>query len=96
MNAVITTLLAALGVIGKLAPPPFNSLAALIVSLLGRVELPPGDPRADAITRLLADALDDMKAALDIPDAGARDAARLAIENRILRAWVELTPGGGI
>lgn len=96
MSGVIAALLAALGVVGKLAPPPFDSLAQLIVTLVGRLDLPAGDPRAEAIAKVLAEALDDMKAALDIPDASARDAARLAIENRVLRAWVELTPGGGI
>jgi len=95
MNAALQIVLAAFGVVAKVAPAPFNAIATLVITLLGHVDLPAGDPRAEKLAAALAAALDDMKDALDIEDASLREAARLAIENRILRAWVEVSPGRG-
>lgn len=95
MNGILEALKAALGVIAGLLPEKWAGLIRLVQSLLGMINVPPGDPRAEKVAKLVADLLLDIENAMQL-DVSAQETARLAIENRFLRAWVELSPGGGV
>lgn len=94
-NAILEALKAALGVIAGFLPEKWAGLIRLVQSLLGTINVPPGDPRTEKVAKLVADLLQDVESAMQL-DASAQETARLAIENRFLRAWVELSPGGGV
>lgn len=96
MNPVLQAVLAALKLASHLLPENLRGVAQFVAGLLGNLQIPASDPRTEKIAKLVADIMTDLDAALDLPDANAQYAARLAIENKFMRAWIELSPGQGV
>lgn len=94
-NAVLEALKAALGVVAGILPEKWGNLVRMIQGLLGMFDFPPADPRTERVAEVVAQLLKDVGEAMKL-DAAAQEKARLVIENRALRALVELTPGGGV
>lgn len=94
MNAVLRALLAALQLASNWLPPAFRPVAQLIAGILGTLNLPEGDPRTERAAAVIADLVLDLDAALQLPDAGAQEAARLLLEQRAHRALADLVGGG--
>lgn len=94
MNAVLRALLAALQLATNWLPPAFRPVAQLIAGILGTLNLPEGDPRTERAAAVIADLVLDLDAALQLPDAGAQEAARLLLEQRAHRALADLVGGG--
>lgn len=94
MNSVITALIALLKLGANFLPEALRGTVKLVLGLLGHLNLPEGDPRAQRVAELVADLAEDVSEAMKIEDASAREAARLALEHKFLRAWVGLMPGG--
>lgn len=95
MNHLLEAAKAAMRLLARLLPETWQSLANLVIGLLDMLDLAPGDPRTERVAELIADLMNDMDAAMDLPDATAQEKARLVLENRFMRAWFELSPGGG-
>lgn len=93
-NAVLEALKAALGVVAGILPDKWGNLIRMIQGLLNMFNFPPSDPRTEQVAGIVAGLLKDVEEAMKL-DASAQEKARLVIENRALRAIVELTPGGG-
>lgn len=94
-NAVLEALKTALGVVAGLLPDKWAGLVRMIQGLLSMFNFPPSDPRTERVASIVAELLKDVGEAMKL-DATAQEKARLVIENRALRAIVELTPGGGV
>ncbi|MFA5552079.1 MAG: hypothetical protein WDA03_10760 [Trueperaceae bacterium] len=94
-NAVLEALKAALGLVAGLLPEKWAGLVRMIQGLLNMFNFPASDPRTERVAGIVAELLRDIGEAMKL-DATAQERARLVIENRALRAIVELTPGSGI
>lgn len=94
MNTVINALIALLSLGANFLPEGFRGTVKLVLGLLGGLNLPEGDPRVQKVAELIADLADEISTAMSLPEATAREAARLALEHKFLRAWVALMPGG--
>lgn len=94
-NAILEALKAALGVIAGFLPEKWGNLVRMIQGLLAAFNFPASDPRTERVAGIVTDLLKDIAEAMKL-DASAQEKARLVIENRALRAIVELTPGGGV
>lgn len=91
MTTVLKALLAALQLATNWLPPAFRPVAQLIAGILGTLNLPPGDPKIERAAQVIAELVTDLDAALQLPDADAQMAARLALERRAHRALSDLT-----
>ena len=94
MNNLIRLLKALLELGAQWLPEGLRGTVKLVTGLLGGLTIGESDPRASRVAQLVAELVEDMTRALSLPDAGAVEAARLALEHKFLRAWVELFPGG--
>lgn len=94
MNPVLKAIQAALQLAAGFLPERFRAVVLLVSSLLGTLNIPPADPKVGKVAQLVADLIADLQAALELTDSDAQESARLLAENRFLRAWSQLTPGG--
>lgn len=95
-NAIVEALKAALGVLAGVLPDKWANLVRMVRGLLDFVNFPATDPRTEKIAEIVAGLLTDLEQAMTLTDATAQEKARLVIENKFFRAWVELSPGGGV
>lgn len=95
MNGILEALKASLGLLANFLPERWGTLVRMISSLLSMFDFPPSDPRTEKVAAIVADLLRDVDEAMKL-DAAAQERMRLVIENRALRAIIELSPGGGI
>lgn len=94
-NAIVEALKAALGVLAGILPERWSALVQMVQGLLNLVKFPASDPRTEKVAKLVAGLLTDLEHAMTL-EASAQETARLVIENKFLRAWAELSPGGGV
>lgn len=82
--------------LARLVPESLRPFLGWVADLVGGLDIPDGDPKAQQLADLVADLVRDITSLMDLPDADARDKARLVLENRFTNAFNQLAGRGGI
>ncbi len=89
---MIAAIVAALRLAAGLLPAPLQAAAGFILNLLGSLNLPVGDPRAERVGQIVAGLLDDLADARELaPDL--QMAFRLTIEHKAHKLLAEFSGG---
>lgn len=94
-NPILGVIQQALLLLSKALPKDIQPLVSWVAQLVGSLKLPATDPRVTKVAAMTEQLLVDIAELQGMKDGSARDMARLIIENRFGRAWIEAGLSGG-